>query len=82
MKHFRIDISRLLSTICISSGAVLCVILNLRFRMYNKVRLMGDTETAEEILQAETPAIAKTKGREVKRFQQHLWDAGRSFVFC
>jgi ribA/ribD-fused uncharacterized protein len=43
--------------------------------MYHKALLMGDKEIAGKILKAETPAQAKTFGREVKSFQQQAWDS-------
>ena len=36
---------------------------------------MGDKDVADKVLAAETPAQAKTLGREVKPFKQELWDA-------
>lgn len=42
--------------------------------MYHKALLMGDTEAAEKIAKADTPAKAKQLGREVRNFQQKIWD--------
>lgn len=40
--------------------------------MAMKARIMRDEETAKKITQAETPAEAKTLGREVKNFNQQV----------
>ena len=42
--------------------------------MYQKALLMSDRTTAEKILSCETPAEAKQLGREVKGFDQEVWD--------
>lgn len=46
-----------------------------QYMMYHKALLMGDTEIAEQTLQAETPADAKGLGRKVRNFDQKIWDA-------
>ncbi|KAF7192837.1 N-glycosidase [Pseudocercospora fuligena] len=46
-----------------------------QYMMYQKSLLIGDTSTAVKILEADTPAKAKSLGREVKNFKQKLWDA-------
>ena len=43
--------------------------------MYFKALLMGDDEVAEKILAASGPGEAKALGREVKEFDQEVWDA-------
>ena len=43
--------------------------------MYFKALLMGDDEVAEKILATKGPGEAKALGREVKKFDQQLWDA-------
>ncbi|KAK9898595.1 DUF1768-domain-containing protein [Cystobasidium minutum MCA 4210] len=45
------------------------------YMMAMKSRVMRDEETAKKITQAKTPAEAKTLGREVKNFNQQIWDA-------
>lgn len=45
------------------------------YMMYHKALLMNDGDTAMKILSAETPAEAKSLGREVKGFDQEAWDA-------
>lgn len=42
--------------------------------MYHKALLMGDKDVAARILQADTPAKAKKLGREVRNFDQMVWD--------
>lgn len=43
--------------------------------MHAKAHLMSDTATAASILTCATPAEAKTLGRQVRNFDQALWDA-------
>lgn len=45
------------------------------YMMHCKARLMNDHETATNILHCKTPAEAKTYGRQVRNFNQTLWDA-------
>lgn len=47
------------------------------YLMYHKAVLFGDGERAERILAANTPAGAKAIGREVKGFNQEIWDQSR-----
>ena len=42
--------------------------------MYKKAILFNDLEKAAEILETKSPKIAKTKGRQVKKFVQEIWD--------
>ena len=42
----------------------------IQYMMAMKAHLMKDTETAERIMKASTPAEAKTLGRQVKNFNQ------------
>jgi len=44
------------------------------YMMYFKAILMNDEETAARILACGTPAEAKTFGRQVKNFNQKVWD--------
>ena len=44
------------------------------YMMYHKALLMSDSSTADKILASSTPAEAKSLGREVKGFNQKLWD--------
>lgn len=46
-----------------------------QYMMYHKALLMKDTEIADKILDTQTPAEAKTLGRQVKSFKQEVWDA-------
>ena len=43
--------------------------------MWNKAILFGDKQTAEEIIRAEKPAVAKELGRKVKNFDPVQWTA-------
>jgi hypothetical protein len=45
-----------------------------QYMMYHKALLMNDSEVAEKILAAETPAEAKALGREVRNFDQGVWE--------
>lgn len=45
-----------------------------QYMMYRKAQLMKDAATAAKILDARTPAEAKRLGREVKGFDQKVWD--------
>lgn len=45
------------------------------YMMYHKSMLMGDKETAEKILAAPHPSEAKLLGRQVKNFDQDIWNA-------
>ncbi len=47
---------------------------NEMYMMWGKAMLFNDTETAEKILRAKTPAVSKRLGREVKGFDQATWD--------
>lgn len=48
-----------------------------QYMMFRKARLFNDDETAERILNAPTPAAVKALGREVRGFQESLWQAQR-----
>ena len=45
-----------------------------QYMMYHKALVMGDTEVADRIAATDTPAKAKQLGREVRNFQQKIWD--------
>lgn len=45
--------------------------------MYHKAIFMGDPETADAILKAPTPELAKELGRKVKNFDEGKWVRGR-----
>lgn len=45
-----------------------------QYMMYHKALLMGDNEVAEKILKAESPGEAKGLGREVRNFDQKVWE--------
>ncbi|WP_040702481.1 NADAR family protein [Nocardiopsis ganjiahuensis] len=47
------------------------------FMMAGKARLFGDTEAAERIVAAGHPRDAKTIGREVRGFDQEVWERER-----
>lgn len=46
-----------------------------QYMMHSKAMLFGDHETAAKILLAETPGEQKQLGREVKNFDQEVWEA-------
>ncbi len=45
--------------------------------MHQKAILFKDDEIAEKILQADTPAEAKKLGRQVRNFEQKIWERDR-----
>jgi len=47
------------------------------YMMYNKAMYMGDRECATRILKATSPKEAKDLGREVKNYDDELWDSVR-----
>jgi ribA/ribD-fused uncharacterized protein len=47
------------------------------FMMFAKARLFGDDPTAERVLTAASPRLAKDLGREVKGFSEERWAALR-----
>lgn len=48
--------------------------------MFWKARFFGDESAAQKILAAETPAVAKRIGREVKKYVDSDWSAVRYYV--
>ena len=42
--------------------------------MYKKAELFSDLETAKKILESTSPAKQKKLGRQVKGFDQQIWD--------
>lgn len=48
--------------------------------MYHKGILFGDTETAEEIMVADTPKKQKALGRKVKGFDDKTWNEHRERI--
>ena len=47
------------------------------YMMAHKARLFDDTAIYHEILMAKTPKEAKTLGREIQRFNGHIWNEHR-----
>ena len=45
-----------------------------KYMMYWKARLFNDIEISEEILNTSLPAKAKMLGRQVRNFDQEVWD--------
>lgn len=45
-----------------------------QYMMYMKAKTFGDNETAEEILNTESPSVQKQLGRKVKNFDRDIWD--------
>lgn len=62
------------------SGAPLSFPTAEHYMMYFKAVLMDDDETAAKILACKTPAEAKTFGRQVKNFNQKVWDDNCDYV--
>jgi ribA/ribD-fused uncharacterized protein len=50
------------------------------FMMWSKAMLFGDEAVAAEILAARHPGAAKALGREVKGFDQPVWERERSGI--
>ncbi|WP_424964867.1 MULTISPECIES: NADAR family protein [unclassified Dinoroseobacter] len=51
--------------------------------MFGKAQLFGDTETAEQIVQANEPGKQKALGRTVRGFDDDIWDAEKeALVFA
>lgn len=48
-----------------------------QFMMYYKARLFGDLEIANQILETDDPVIQKRLGRQVKNFNQAIWNEHR-----
>ncbi|MGW4487545.1 NADAR family protein [Amycolatopsis sp. NPDC004368] len=47
------------------------------FMMWQKAQLFGDTATADRIREASHPGAAKALGREVRGFDDNVWNANR-----
>lgn len=45
-----------------------------QYMMYQKAKLFGDIETANNILKLKIPSDQKAMGRQVKNFNQQIWD--------
>jgi len=51
-----------------------------QYMHYHKALLMNDEDTAEEILLANTPYATKILGRNVKNFNQKIWDLNKKQI--
>lgn len=51
-----------------------------QYMMYGKARLFGDMEVAARILEASGPRRHKALGRQVRGFQQELWERARERI--
>lgn len=51
-----------------------------QYMMYQKALLFGDIETAKKVLRASTPAEMKKLGREVKDFDEKVWNERREEI--
>ena len=51
-----------------------------QYMMYEKARLFGDPETAEKVLKITDAAQIKALGRQVKNYDDHLWNGCRQIV--
>ena len=45
-----------------------------QYIMYKKALLMGDNEIADKIIETSLPSVAKRLGRQVKPFDNELWN--------
>ncbi len=48
--------------------------------MYEKAKLMGDTKSVEKILKTTNPYLVKKYGREVKPWNEILWQQNREKI--
>ena len=57
-----------------------------QYMMYEKAELFGDRETAQKVLEITDAAQIKALGRQVKGYDDHLWNGCRqrrlSGCFC
>lgn len=51
-----------------------------QFMMYEKAKLFGDNEIAERVLQTEEAAEIKALGRQVKNYDDHIWNGRRQII--
>ena len=50
--------------------------------MYKKAKLFKDDETAQKILEAESPEQAKVLGKHISGFNAHIWkEASSDYMF-
>lgn len=47
-----------------------------------KANLFGDLETANKIMMTDYPKVAKSLGREVKNFDQDIWDLNKRAIYA
>ncbi|KKE82485.1 NADAR family protein [Pseudoalteromonas luteoviolacea] len=47
------------------------------YMMYHKAKLFDDNEACKRVLSAKTPGAAKAIGREVRGFEQKVWESKR-----
>lgn len=48
---------------------------NEQYMMFKKAMIFGDTETAQKIMETDSPRIQKKLGRQVKNFNKDVWDS-------
>lgn len=51
-----------------------------QYMMYHKAMLFNDKETANKILNTKEPREQKKLGREVKNFDEHIWDVAKEKI--
>ena len=51
-----------------------------QYMMYQKALLFGDKETAEFILKEDDPSEQQKLGRNIKNFNQNLWDKSKTDI--
>lgn len=47
------------------------------FMMAEKARLFGDDEICEKVIRASHPGAAKSLGRQVRHFEENVWESAR-----
>ena len=50
------------------------------FMMWQKAKRFGDEEMAKKIIWTENPEVVKRLGRQVKNFQQQVWDDCKEYL--
>ena len=51
-----------------------------QYMMFSKAALFGDGESAEKVMSITDPAEIKALGRQVKNYDDHLWNGFRQLV--
>jgi len=51
-----------------------------QYMMYRKAKLFDDAETANRIMRSNSPKYVKSLGRQVKNFDQKIWESNRENI--